>query len=160
MAQLELIVCAARNNVIGLDGKIPWHLKADLQHFKALTMGHPMVMGRRTFESIGRALPGRRNLVLSSHELKVPGIERVGSLAQALALCASVSRLFVIGGERLYREALPQARVLHITRLEGDFAGDTFFPDFSALPFTLGAVERHFDEKLQLSYTFETWLLT
>ena len=117
-------------------------------------------MGRRTFESIGKALPGRRNLVVTSAALSAPEIEVVRSLDAARAACAAADKLFVIGGERMYAEALPQAQVLHLTRLQQDFAGDTYFPDFAALPFVLTAAQQHYSTALELYYTFETWLLT
>lgn len=164
MAQLELIVCMARNRAIGLNGQMPWHFKADLQHFKAVTTGHPIVMGRRTFLSIGRALPGRRNLVVTSGSLEAPGIERVRSLNEATALLGEAETLFVIGGQHLYQEAIARAAELkvvklHLTRIGQDFAGDTFFPDFSALPFKQIACEQHHDPENDFDYTFETWAL-
>lgn len=158
--QIELIVCMAANRVIGLNGTMPWHLKEDLQHFKALTLGKPVLMGRRTFASIGRPLPKRRNLVLTSHPLDVAGIEVVSSIAKAQELCVNSETLMIIGGQQLYSAALPQAQVLHITRLQRDFAGDTYFPEFSHLPFKLVAKEEHYQPSLDLAYTFETWLLT
>ena len=160
MAQLHLIACMAANRVIGRDGQIPWHFNADLQHFKTITLGHTVLMGRRTFESIGRALPKRRNLVLTSGSLSAPDIEAVRSLRQALALVGTEEKIFIIGGQQLYAESLAQAACLHLTCIEQDFAGDTYFPDFSALPFRQVECARHFDEENQFFYTFETWALT
>lgn len=165
MAQLELIVCMAKNHVIGLNGQIPWHFKADLQHFKAVTLGHPIVMGRRTFQSIGKALPGRRNLVVTSGTIEAPGVEVVRSLDEAVSLMGNAESLFVIGGQRLYQEALQRAAELnvtrlHLTRIDKEFAGDTYFPDFTALPCTMTASEQQHDAENDFDYTFETWAFT
>ncbi len=156
MVSLEIVVAAARNNAIGLKGQIPWHLKEDLQHFKAVTMGHPIVMGRRTFESIGRILPGRRNILISrTFGRAVDGLEVVSSLNEAMALVKD-GPLMVTGGARLYAEALPKCAVLHLTRIDRDFEGDTFFPEFNRDEFDLVACERFESESLGCGYTFET----
>ena len=127
--RLTLIVARARNGVIGRDGALPWRLPEDLAHFKRTTMGHPIVMGRKTWESIGRPLPGRRSIVVS----RQPGFEATGaevaeSLDAALALCAGAEEVFVIGGAQLYAEALPRADRLIVTEIDADFEGDTHFP--------------------------------
>jgi dihydrofolate reductase len=127
--RVSIIVARARNGVIGRDNGLPWHLPEDLRHFRATTLGHPVVMGRRTFESIGRPLPGRRNIVLSreagwSH----PGCERAGSLSEALALCAAQPEVFVIGGAQVYTEALGVADRLLVTEVDVDADGDARFP--------------------------------
>lgn len=127
--RLTLIVARDRHGGIGRDNTLPWHLPEDLQHFKATTLGHPIIMGRRTFDSIGRALPGRRNLVVSRNEAWAhEGCERVGSLAEALAQCRGLPEAFVIGGGQLYAEALPVADRLLITEVDLDARADTFFP--------------------------------
>ncbi len=130
-AVVELVVAVADNGVIGRDNALPWHLPEDLQHFKALTLGHAIVMGRLTFESIGRPLPGRRNLVLTrntdwSHE----GVEAVRSLAEARVLAAERpgNSLMVIGGAKIYADALESAETIHLTQIHAEFAGDTGFP--------------------------------
>ena len=127
--RLTLIVARDRQGGIGRDNALPWHLPEDLQHFKATTLGHPIVMGRRTFESIGRPLPGRRNIVVSRNaQWAHSGCERVDSLDAARALCSDVTELFVIGGAQLYASALPLADRLLITEVEIDAQGDVFFP--------------------------------
>jgi len=127
--RLTLIVARARNGVIGRDGTLPWRLPEDLAHFKRTTMGHPIVMGRRTWESIGRPLPGRRSIVVSRQAgFVAAGAEVVPSLDAALSLCAGAEEAFVIGGAHLYRAALPRASRLIVTEIDADFEGDTHWP--------------------------------
>ena len=129
--RLTLIAAVARNGAIGLDNALPWHLPEDLKHFKALTLGHPIIMGRRTWESLGRPLPGRDNLVVSRRAgLQLEGAVVVSDLSQALAWVAERGRheAFIIGGVELFRLALPQAHCLELTEIDQDFAGDTWFP--------------------------------
>ena len=121
----------ARNGVIGRDGGLPWHLPADLKRFRALTMGKPIVMGRRTHESIGRALPGRRNIVLS----RKPGYQALDcevfdSLHAALVALRDEPEVMIVGGAALYAEALPLAHRLYLTDVDAELAGDVYFPDF------------------------------
>lgn len=128
---LSLIVAMDEDRVIGRDGAMPWHLPADLKHFKETTLGKPVIMGRKTFESIGRALPGRRNIVLSRNpEYGAEGCETVASLEDALALCAGADEVMVIGGEKVFAETLPLADRIYLTRVHGHFHGDTRFPAF------------------------------
>ena len=125
---LNLIVAVAKNNVIGLAGKMPWHLPAELAYFKQVTMGHPIIMGRKTFESIGRVLPGRRNIVVTGNPAwRHEGVEVATSADAALALVAGQSA-FVIGGATLYETALPLADRVYLTSIHADVDGDTFFP--------------------------------
>jgi dihydrofolate reductase len=125
---LSLIVAMAKNRVIGHENKMPWHLPAELAYFKRITTGHPIIMGRKTFESIGRPLPGRRNIVVSRNtSFHAPGVEVSNSLENALALCTK-DNPFVIGGASLYAEALTLAQRLYITEINADLVGDTFFP--------------------------------
>ncbi len=131
MSEVVLIAAVARNGVIGKGGALPWHLPEDLRHFKALTLGHPIIMGRRTWESLGRPLPGRHNIVVSRDAQWQPvGAERADSLPAALALAAGAPRVFVIGGAQLYAAALPLADALELTEIDADFDGDTHFPDW------------------------------
>jgi dihydrofolate reductase len=126
-----LLAAVAGNGVIGREGALPWHLPDDLKRFKSLTFGKPVLMGRRTAESIGRPLPGRRNLVLTTRpESPVAGMEPVASLEEALARCAEAPELCVIGGAGLYGLALPLADVLELTLVHADIAGDVRFPGF------------------------------
>lgn len=126
--RLSLIVAMAKNRVIGKDNQMPWHLPADFAYFKKVTLGHPVIMGRKTFESIGRALPGRRNLVVSRNSaFHADGIEVVPSLDDALNKCAR-DEAFVIGGATLYAEAIPRASRIFLTEVDASPDGETFFP--------------------------------
>ncbi len=130
--ELVLVAAMARNRVIGQEGGMPWHLPADLRHFKAVTMGCPVIMGRRTFESIGRPLPGRTNIVISRSRPDLPdGVVRAGSLDEAIAI-EPVGRVMVIGGGQVYREALARADRMELTLIDAVVAGDTLFPEWSA----------------------------
>lgn len=124
---ITLVAAVARNGTIGADGGMPWHLPADLRHFKALTMGHPMIMGRRTFESIGRALPGRRTIVVTrDSEWSAPGVELAHSVPEAIALAGQ--QVMVVGGGDIYRQTIDVADRLEITHIDADADGDTRFP--------------------------------
>ena len=125
---VSLIVAVSENGVIGRDGRLPWKLPADMARFKALTMGHPVIMGRKTHESIGRPLPGRRNIVVSSRpEFAPAGVEVAPSWRAALERVHGETEVFVIGGGALYREAFPDATRLYLTLVEGQVPGDVFF---------------------------------
>jgi dihydrofolate reductase len=128
--RLTAVVAATENGVIGRDNGMPWHLPADLKHFKAVTLGSPVLMGRKTFEAIGRPLPGRRNLVLSRDPaFNAAGVEVVRSLDEAISLAGDVPELMLIGGAALYALALPRTERVHLTRLHMRVEGDAFFPD-------------------------------
>jgi dihydrofolate reductase len=146
---VAIIAAVARNGVIGADGAMPWRLSSDLRRFKALTLGHPVVMGRRTFESIGRPLPGRTNIVISRRPDFAPeGAVVVASLEAALeearrtAAAAGVDTLFVIGGGEIYRAALPHADRLLITHVDAAPEGDTRFPAIEAADWAAGDEDR------------------
>ena len=123
-----IIAAIAENSVIGAAGKIPWHISDDLKRFKRITLGHPVVMGRKTFDSLGKPLPGRRNLVLTRGPA-IPGVEYFASLDAALATCQN-EIVFIIGGAELYRQALPLANALLLTHVHRQVDGDAHFPDF------------------------------
>jgi len=131
---ISLVVAMARNRTIGAGGKLPWHLPEDLKRFKRVTTGHPIVMGRKTFESIGRPLPGRTNIVVTRDAAKaIPGCRVAGSLDEALALAAAPDvpgsgEVCVVGGGEIYRQALPRADRLHLTLIDRDVDGDASFP--------------------------------
>jgi dihydrofolate reductase len=155
---LELIAAVAANGVIGKGGQLAWHLPDDLRHFKQLTMGHPILMGRRTYESIGRPLPGRRSIVIST-TMKEPPHPEVGiapSLDDALQLIETdPGPTFVIGGAVLYAAALPRADVLHLTELDDAVEGDVLFPPFDRDQWRLSSGVRHeTDERHPLAFTF------
>lgn len=138
MARGEIIIIAAiaeKNRVIGKDGKLPWYIFEDLKRFKRLTIGYPVLMGRKTFESIverlGKPLPERRNIVLTSKSFAhYPGVETYPSIDSALAAISSEQKSFVIGGERVFKETLKMADGLELTIVEGDYEGDAFFPEY------------------------------
>ena len=133
MSTLSLIAAMANQRVIGRDNTLPWRLPEDLQHFKRTTLGKPVIMGRKTWESLGRPLPGRRNIVVSRNPDYLPvGGELVSSLEAAMAATADVDEAFVIGGADLYRQALPLAQRIYLTEIAGDYAGDAHFPEFAA----------------------------
>jgi dihydrofolate reductase len=132
LAQLTLVAAMGANRVIGRDGDMPWHFSEDLKHFKRTTIGGVMIMGRRTFDSIGRPLPGRRSIVITrSTEWSHDGVEVAHSLDEALTLAGSDAPVFVVGGGEIYAQALPLATRLVLTEIDDAPDGDTFFPDWS-----------------------------
>lgn len=150
MTRLSIIVAADERGGIGRGGGLPWHLPGDLKRFKALTMGKPIVMGRRTWDSIGRPLPGRRSIVVSRQDgLAIEGAEVFGSLEAALLALGDAPEACVIGGAEVYRQALPRADVVHLTRVHALVDADTFLPPIDAAEWEeiareeLPADERH-----------------
>ncbi len=142
---LSIIVAMTDERVIGRDNALPWRLPEDLKRFKAITMGHPIIMGRKTFESIGRPLPGRRNIVVTSQPEPREGLQMAGSLGEALGLCPpEEGECFVIGGARLFAEALPIVDKIYLTLVHARIPGDVYFPemklmkDFTVTPEWLG----------------------
>ncbi|MBA3623816.1 MAG: dihydrofolate reductase [Methylibium sp.] len=136
MMELVLIAAVARNGAIGQGGTMPWHLPADLQRFKRTTLGAPILMGRKTWDSIGRALPGRRSIVITRNpQWLAQGAETAESLHGALRLAEGAPQVFVIGGAQIYTEALPLADRLLLTEIDADFEGDTFFPAWDRAAF-------------------------
>jgi dihydrofolate reductase len=155
---IHLIAAVARNGVIGAGNTLPWRLPADLKRFKQLTMGHVLVMGRKTWDSIGRALPGRTTIVVTRQAgWRAEGAEVAGSLDEALAR-ANGREVFVAGGAEIYAQALPRADRLHLTRIEGDFEGDVRFPAVDFTRFRLIDRERHeADGAFPHAYEFQTY---
>ena len=151
----------ANNRVIGKDNQMPWHLPADLGHFKAVTLGKPIIMGRKTYESIGRPLPGRKNIVISRDEdYRLEGCETVCSLEKALDLVKNVEEVMIIGGGYLYAQTLPQADRLYLTFIDLDVDGDTQFPEFEHLSLKEVKREKHLkDEKNPYDYAFIDYIL-
>ena len=128
---IAIIAAMDRNRLIGDGDRLPWRLAADMRRFRALTMGHPIIMGRRTHESIGKVLPGRRNIVLSRNsDYRAPGCEVVADLQAALDVCDSSDTPMVMGGAQIYRQVLPRAQRMYLTLLDGSFNGDTWFPEY------------------------------
>ena len=157
--RITLIVAMSRNRVIGRDNAIPWRLPAELRRFKALTMGHHIVMGRRTWDSIGRLLPGRTTVIVTRNPgLEVPGALVATSLAQALRLGAADNEIFVIGGAEIFRLALPLAHRIHLTTVDTELVGDTFMPPFDLGEWRKVAAESHpADDANALPWVLETY---
>jgi dihydrofolate reductase len=154
--RISIIVAMAKGRVIGANNRLPWHLSADLKRFKALTMGHTIIMGRRTYESIGGPLPGRNNVVISRQsDLVLPGVTVVSSVEQAIR-CANSGEAFIIGGAEIYREALPLAQRILLTEVHCQFEGDTFFPPLEPGDWRETVRENHKDSSSGLAYDFVT----
>jgi dihydrofolate reductase len=154
MTNLSLIVAFANHNVIGINNTLPWHLPEDLKRFRALTTGHHIIMGRKTYESIGRLLPGRTTMIVTRNkDYKVEGALIAHSLQAAWILAASDAEPFMIGGAELYKEGLKLATKLYITQVHADFAGDAFFPDIDLNQWQESEREAHIsDNGLQFDY--------
>ncbi|MBB76857.1 MAG: dihydrofolate reductase [Planctomycetaceae bacterium] len=152
----SLIVAMSRNRVIGRAGDLPWRLSADLRRFKELTMGHHIIMGRKTYESIGRPLTGRKMVVISRRPARVATYAEVApSLAEALQICQEDDQSFVIGGAQIYREALPLVKRLYLTQVHAEIAGDVVFPEFTRTDWTeIGRSDHEADEKNEYAYSF------
>ena len=130
--KISIVVAMAINHVIGINNTLPWRISADLAHFKSLTMGHHLIMGRKTFDSIGRPLPGRTTVVVTRNQkLKIDGCIVTHSLEEAIRSCGNDDNIFIVGGAELYTLAMPLADIIHLTEIQQEIAGDTFFPAFS-----------------------------
>lgn len=153
---ISLVVAAARNNVIGKGNALPWSLPADLKHFRDITAGHTVIMGRKTFESIGRPLPNRRNIVITRQTDYAPeGVEVANSLDEALGRAGDGEEAFVIGGGQIFKEALPRADRVYLTRVEQDVEGDAFFPELGPSEWREASRrEGVVDEKNAIPHTF------
>lgn len=142
--RIYLVAAVASNRIIGANGQLPWRLPEDLRHFKKLTMGHPVIMGRRTWESLKGPLPGRENIVVTrTPGYEAPGAAVASSLDAALALCAGEPLAFVIGGQQLFAESLPLAAGLVLTEIQRDYQGDTWFPEYDRSRWHESQRERH-----------------
>jgi dihydrofolate reductase len=130
---ISIIVAASMNNVIGVQGDLPWRLSSDLKRFKQLTLGKPIVMGRLTYESIGRSLPGRQNIVITRQQgFEAEGCDVVGSIDEAIQAAGDADEIMVIGGGDIYRQFLPRVGRIYVTRVQADIDGDVFFPELAA----------------------------
>ena len=156
--KLSVIVAMAANRVIGHANRLPWHLPADLKHFKATTLGKPVLMGRKTWESIGRPLPGRTNIVITRDTAyTADGCVVVHSLDEAIRVAGEAEEAMVIGGAELYRQALPLADTLYLTLVHGEFTGDTRFPEWRQDEWReIGRVDHEPDESNPHAYSFLT----
>ena len=154
--EISLVVAVDRGGIIGKDRQMPWHLPADLRHFKAITMGKPMVMGRKTFESIGRPLPGRANIVLTrQNDFHPPGCQIAGSPGEALALAEPADEVMIIGGSSVYEAFICRASLIYMTAVHGRFDGDTRFGCYRKSDWQEVEREDHqADEKNPYPYSF------
>lgn len=157
--RLTLVVAASDNHVIGREGDLPWHIPEDLKRFRRLTWGKPLLMGRRTFEAIGRPLPGRRNIVISRQPgLEIQGCEVVPTVSDAVALVSDHPEVMVIGGGEIYRALLPRADRIEMTRVHANVTGDTFFPELDPQKWELVASEeRAAGEESAVRITYQTF---
>jgi dihydrofolate reductase len=163
-AKISLIAAMSENRVIGSRGKIPWYLPADFAHFRDITMGHPVIMGWKTFESIGKPLSGRTNIVITMQpDREIKGYRMAGTLDEALRLAGKAKggggeEIFVIGGALTYKEALPKADTIYLTKIHSIFEGDAFFPKFGGAEWRLAQSEFHKkDAENQYDYTFNIY---
>ena len=155
---VSIVVAIAENNAIGKDNQLLWHLPADLKHFKQVTTGHTIIMGRKTYDSIGKPLPNRRNIVITrSSGLQIPGVEVTDSVAAALALCTNEEEVFIIGGAEIYKSTMGLTDRIYLTRVHQSYEADAFFPEIDLAQWKETNVEKHLpDEKNDVAYTFST----
>lgn len=157
---LAAIVATDLKNAIGLNNKLLWHLPADLKFFKATTMGCPIIMGRKTYESIGRLLPGRKNIIVTRNtDFKVPGAEVYYNIEEAIMACKNDEKVFVIGGAEIYNQCLEHVDELYRTLVKHEFEADAFFPEIDPKKFKKDWQEDHLaDEKNAFDYSFEKYV--
>ena len=149
---ISAIVAVSKNNVIGRDGHLPWHLSADLKRFKAITTGHSIIMGRKTYLSFPkRPLPDRKNIILTTGDTEFEGAYTAKNIEQALALCDS-DEVFIIGGESIYRQFLPYTTKIYLTRVHRSYEADTFFPELNMDEWKIVETEEHLDGEPPFTY--------
>jgi len=154
---VSIIVAIGENNAIGKNNRLLWHLPADLRHFKNVTSGHTIIMGRKTFDSVGKPLPNRRNIVVTRQDIKIEGCEVVKSIDEAIALCKGEGEAFIGGGAEIYRQAMAKTDRIYLTIVHKVFDADTFFPEINFSEWVETAHEDHQpDEKNKLPYSFIT----
>ncbi len=152
-----IVVAISQNHVIGKDNQLLWHLPADLKHLKVITTGHTVIMGRKTYDSVGKPLPNRRNIIITRTELAIPGCEVVNSIEGAFTLCEIEAEVFILGGAEIYRQAMPLTDRIYLTIVHQDFNGDSFFPAIDKEVWKQVSREDHqSDEKNKLPYSFIT----
>ncbi|WP_113661667.1 dihydrofolate reductase [Pedobacter nanyangensis] len=158
MNQISIVVAVSENNAIGKDNQLLWHLPADLKHFKNITTGHTIIMGRKTYDSIGKPLPNRRNIIITRQKnLHIEGVEVVNSLDEALALSKDQEEVFIIGGAEIYKQALAVSHRIYLTRVHQEFEADAFFPELENETWKeVEKVDHLPDEKNKFAYTFST----
>lgn len=153
---ISAIVAMDRNRVIGYQGNMPWHFPADLQHFKQITMGHPIVMGRNTYESVGKPLPGRDNIVITRSGVEAPSsVIIVHDIPEALKKVDNATEAFVIGGQQIFEQMMPYVQRVYLTLIDHEFPGDTYFPELAESEWETVDSETHQpDEKNNYAYAF------
>ena len=154
---ISIIVAIAKNHAIGKNNQLLWHLPNDLKHFKDVTSGHTVIMGRKTYDSVGRPLPKRRNIIITRQDISIEGCEVVPSIDEALERCENEEEVFIVGGAEIYRQAVPLTDRIYLTIIDQDFDGDTFFPELNPGEWTEKKRENFGpDEKNKYSYSFIT----
>jgi dihydrofolate reductase len=158
MSQISIVVAISENNAIGKDNQLLWHLPADLKHFKNITTGHTIIMGRKTYDSIGKPLPNRRNIIITRQkDLNLEGVEVVNSLKEALSLSKDEAEVFIIGGAEIYQQAVAVSHRIYLTRVHQEFEADAFFPELDDESWEeVEKVDHLPDEKNKFAYTFST----
>jgi dihydrofolate reductase len=154
---VTIVVAISENHVIGKDNKLLWHLPNDLKHFKEITTGHTVIMGRKTYESVGKPLPRRRNIIITRQDIKIEGCEVVNSIEAALALCKAEQEVFIVGGAEIYKLSLHLTDRIYLTIVHKEFEGDSFFPEIDKKVWKEVSREDHQpDAKNSLPYSFIT----
>lgn len=155
---VSIVVAIAENNAIGKDNQLLWHLPADLKHFKQVTTGNTIIMGRKTFDSIGKPLPNRRNIVMTrTTGLQIQGVEVTANIEDALARCAAEEEVFIIGGAEIYKSTMDITNRIYLTRVHQSYEADAFFPEIDFNLWNETDIEKHLpDEKNHVAYTFST----
>lgn len=155
---ISAVVAIAENNAIGKDNQLLWRLPADLKHFKEITSGHTVIMGRKTYDSVGKPLPNRRNIIITRNTgLEIAGTEVVASMEEALQLCSSEKEVYIIGGAQIYSSSLHITDKIYLTRVHQSFEADSFFPEIDPSLWIESDIEHHQpDEKNPIGYTFST----
>jgi dihydrofolate reductase len=158
MNQVSIIVAISANNAIGKNNQLLWHLPADLKHFKEITSGHTIIMGRKTYDSIGRPLPNRRNIVITRKtDLQIENVEIVNSLQDAISLCETEDEVFIIGGAEIYKNSISIANRIYLTTVHQEYEADVFFPELNKDEWLETYQEHHAaDEKNSVAYSFST----
>jgi len=152
-----IVVAISENHVIGKDNQLLWYMPADLKHFKDITSGHTVIMGRKTYESVGKPLPRRRNIIITRQTITIEGCEVVNSIETALSLCKDEAEVFIVGGAEIYKQAMSLTDRIYLTIIHKEFEGDSFFPEINASEWKEVFREDHQpDEKNPLPYSFIT----
>ena len=154
---VTIVVAISENYAIGKNNQLLWHMPADLKHFKQITSGHTVIMGRKTYDSVGKPLPNRRNIIITRQEITIPGCEVVKSVDDALELCTNEEEVFIVGGAEIYKLAMPKTARIYLTIIHHSFEADTLFPEIDYMEWKEVSREDHpADEKHKYSYSFIT----